>query len=266
LRLFKQFLVVLVCSQLVLLPAMSEPQAGGQHAGQISALIPEATRNSRDAKVHEPLQWNDLLETQHAGRVRATLDDGSILSVGSNSQLRIVEHNTASQQTSIEMDFGKVRSQVTKISKQGGKFEMRTPNAVIGVIGTDFFVGFEANKTTVICYDGKVTVTPTGNAQVTQNSGQAGTASNAIVVGAGQMVEITTDIPPGGFQLANTPPDVRENGLTATNVPSRPEGHGHVLRNVLIGTGIAVGLGVGLGVAYGTGSGCRKNPASGQCG
>src|ERR1019366_9038651 len=121
-----------------------------EHAGEIDALIPAAMRNGQTAKVKDDLQWSDLLKTEHNGRVRAGLTDGS------------------SQQTSLEMNFGKVRSQVTKITKPGGKFEMKTPNAVIGVIGTDFYVGFESNRTTVICYQGQVSVTPIGRVQVAQ--------------------------------------------------------------------------------------------------
>ena len=162
--LFKRSVAMVLCSLLTGLPAMAQPGGSNQVAGQINALIPAATRNSQTAKVKEELNWNDLLKTEKTGRVRAGLKDGSILSVGSDSELRIVQHDTVSQQTELEMDFGKVRSQVTKVTKSGGKFEMKTPNAVIGVIGTDFYTSFEGNKTTVICYKGQVTVTPVGNA------------------------------------------------------------------------------------------------------
>src|ERR1700677_2337987 len=119
---FKRFTAVILCSLLTVLPAMAEPQATGQAAGQINALIPAATKNSKAATVKEELDWNDLLQTEHTGRVRAGLKDGSILSVGSDSELRIVQHDSAAQQTQLEMDFGKVRSQVVKITRPGGKF------------------------------------------------------------------------------------------------------------------------------------------------
>src|ERR1700723_4062833 len=192
---FQRPIVVVLCALLTALPAMSEPQNGNQPAGQITAMIPAATLNSKPAKAQEGLNWNDLLQTEHTGRVRAGLKDGSILSVGSDSELRIVQHDTVSQQTELEMDFGKVRSQVTKGKKSGGKFEMKTPNAVIGVIGTDFYTSFEGNKTTVICYKGQVTVTPVGN---TVAAGVAGSPSSAITVSAGQMVVVTSDVPPPG--------------------------------------------------------------------
>jgi FecR protein len=261
----KRPIVVLLCSLLVSLPAMAEPQAGAQPAGQITAMIPAATLNSKAAKAKEDLNWNDLLQTEHTGRVRAGLKDGSILSVGSDSELRIVQHDSAAQQTSLEMDFGKVRSQVVKITRPGGKFEMKTPNAVIGVIGTDFYVGYAANKTTVICYQGQVTVSPLGNAKAVNNSGQANAASNSIAVGAGQMVEITSEIPPSGFQTSSTPPDVLQASLSSTDIPVTAGGdngttvarHGHTLRWVLVGTAVAVGLGLGIGLSQSGGGGKR---------
>ena len=261
--LFKRSVAMVLCSLLTGLPAMAQPAGNNQVAGQINALIPAATRNSQTAKVKEELNWNDLLKTEKTGRVRAGLKDGSILSVGSDSELRIVQHDTVSQQTELEMDFGKVRSQVTKVTKAGGKFEMKTPNAVIGVIGTDFYTSFEGNKTTVICYNGQVTVTPVGNAVA---AGVAGSTSSAITVSAGQMVVVTSDVPPAG--PSQTPSDVLEASLAATEVVAEATPHhGHLVRNVLIGSGLALGLGLGLyyGTRGGGGNGTCK-PGSPNCG
>jgi len=255
---FRRITVIVLSSLLAALPAMPQPQTGNQPAGQINALIPAATRNSQPAKIKEDLNWNDLLQTQHSGRVRAGLKDGSILSLGSDSELRIVQHDSASQQTSLEMDFGKIRSQVVKINKPGGKFEMKTPNAVIGVIGTDFYVGFENNATTVICYKGKVSVTPTNGAHTGNNSGQ----SNAVTVSAGQMVVVTSEIPPAGFQPSDTPPAALQASLTDTDIPTNAgiPHQGHTLRWVIIGSAVAVGLGVGLGVGLTRGGGGGTKP------
>jgi len=259
-NMFRRITVVVLSSLLAALPALPQPQTGNQPAGQINALIPAATRNSQPAKVKEDLNWNDLLQTQHSGRVRAGLKDGSILSLGSDSELRIVQHDSTSQQTSLEMDFGKIRSQVVKINKPGGKFEMKTPNAVIGVIGTDFFVGFESNITTVICYQGRVSVTPTNGAYAANNSGQSDAASNSITVSAGQMVVITSELPPAGFHASDTPPATLQASLTDTDIPTSAgiPHQGHTLRWVIIGTAVAVGLGVGLGVGLTRGGGGTK--------
>ncbi|HTR48625.1 MAG TPA: FecR domain-containing protein [Verrucomicrobiae bacterium] len=261
---------VFLCVLLSTLPVLGDPQAAGQHAGQIEAMIPAASRNDKPAKVKDELQWNDLLKTTKSGRVRAGLSDGSILSVGSDSQLRVVQHDAASQQTSLEMNYGKLRSQVEKITKQGGKFEVKTPNAVIGAIGTDFYVGFASNKTTVICYQGKVAVTPLGRVQVLQNSGQANSATNSITVSEGQMVVISSVIPPGGFQTSDTPPAVQQGTQLATDVPTnppagvRPGEVGHTGRWVFIGSAVAVGVAAGVLGTRSTGA-CSPNVAGRKC-
>jgi hypothetical protein len=269
---FKHFTVVLLCFLLVYLPVMAEPQAAAQQAGQISALIPAATRNSQAATVKEELDWNDLLKTEHTGRVRAGLTDGSILSVGSDSELRVVQHDATSQQTSLELNFGKVRNQVVKITKPGGKFEVKTPNAVIGVIGTDFYAAFDQDKTTVICYKGKVTVTPGPNAKVTQNSGQSNAATNSITVAAGQMVEITNDFPPAGYKPSQTPADTQQASLLATDVSDTlpVAHHSHLGRNIGITTAVVVATGLAIGIPLGLRGGsnsstCVKNPNTGAC-
>ena len=96
---------------------------------------------------------------------------------------------------------------------------MKTPNAVIGVIGTDFYVSYDGNKTTVICYTGKVSVTPIGNAKVVKNSGQS--TQDQILVSAGQMVVISSEIPPAGFEPQSTPPEVQRASIEDTSVPDR---------------------------------------------
>jgi hypothetical protein len=266
-NLLKRIFVGPLCFLLIATPVFSAPRTTNQRAGEISAMIPAATLNSKPAKSKEELDWNDLLKTEHSGRVRAGLTDGSIISLGSDSELRIVQHDGASQQTSLEMNFGKVRSQVIKITNPGGKFEMKTPNAVIGVIGTDFYVEYAANKTTVICYEGTVSVTPIGNATAQNNTGQTNAANNSIQVAAGQMVEITSEFPPGGYHPTETPNGVARNGILATNVPETgpPAHHGHTVRWVVIGSAVAVGL--GLGIYYGTrpGSGCTPPPGAKVC-
>jgi hypothetical protein len=236
---FKQFVAGLLCLMLSPMPALCAPPAGGQNAGQISALIPSATRNSMPTKVKDDLVWNDLLKTEQKGRLRAGLTDGSILSLGSNSELRVVQHDSASQQTSLEMNFGKMRSKVVKVTQPNGKFEVKTANAVIGVIGTDFYVSYEANKTTVICYTGKVWVSPIGDAKVVTNSGQS--TQDQIQVSAGQMVVISSVIPPAGFQPQSTPSDVMRASAQETSVADVPPPihHAHLVRDILIGVGVA---------------------------
>lgn len=182
---FRASLSTVLSVLLATLPAWANP--ADQNAGVVGALIPNATRNAQPIAVNAALQWNDLLQTNTKGRLRANLTDGSILSLGSNSQLKVVQHDGKSQQTAIDLDYGKLRNQVVKITQPGGKYQVKTPNAVIGVIGTDFYVAYANNQTTVICYEGVLSVTPLTGAAAGAQSQQT---SNEITLTAGQMVVI----------------------------------------------------------------------------
>jgi hypothetical protein len=52
-NLSKRILAGPLCLLLCSLPVLASPQTGAQHAGQISAMIPAATRNSQPAKVKD---------------------------------------------------------------------------------------------------------------------------------------------------------------------------------------------------------------------
>jgi len=261
----KRFMAVFLACSMAALPAMGEPQAAGQHAGEITALIPAATRNAQTAKANEQLDWNDLLQTAHSGRLRVGLTDGSILSLGSESELRVVQHDAATQQTSLELNYGKVRSQVQKITQPGGKFEIKTPNAVIGVIGTHMLVIYEAHKTTVICYEGIVSVSALANAQVQGNTGSSG---NSVTLNPGQMVEITDAVPPDGFHASQVSPSVAQNGILATNIPEKtpPAYHAsHVPLFVALGYAVAVGLALGVTMGLENGGHHHAPPTQPTC-
>jgi hypothetical protein len=90
---------------------------------------------------------------------------------------------------------------------------------VIGVIGTDFYVGYENDLTTVVCYVGKVSVTALGSAKVVRKSDQASSEQAQVTLLAGQLVVIGTKIPPAGF-----PPEseVIRASMVDTNVNPRP--------------------------------------------
>src|SRR5260370_2291660 len=71
-----------------------------------------------------------------------------------------VKHDAGAQQTELELTSGKLRTQAQKIAKPDGKFEVRTPAGVAGVVGTDFFVAFDNTTGTmnVITFEGFVKV------------------------------------------------------------------------------------------------------------
>jgi ferric-dicitrate binding protein FerR (iron transport regulator) len=106
------FALASLLSLLIAIPAdmYAAPQAGGQRAGEISRLIP-AANIERGAKTitaspKSVVDWQDLVNTQVNARARVSLDDGSVLNVGSQSSMKVEKHDAAAQQTQLELTYG----------------------------------------------------------------------------------------------------------------------------------------------------------------
>src|SRR5215470_15912492 len=224
--------------------------SSGQLAGAVSALDQAATRNGSPLAIRDQLQWNDQLQTNNTGRLRVNLRDGSILSLGSNSQLRVVQHDATAQQTTLELLFGRLRSQVVKLTQPNSKFEVRTPTSVAGVIGTDFLLIVTADRTTLVVFSGVVQITPLNGA------GGAPNQSQSVNVNAGQQVEVTATgvgqvgpVTQQAIQQFIQQTAVSRAGLAAASNVGVQAGTS-ILRTVLIAVGsVAAGAAAGVAVA-----------------
>ena len=151
--------LVVLASMSIAIPADVTAQVG-QKAGQVSRAIPEVAiaRGTQQlpAPVKALVDWGDVVKTNEGGRARVSLDDGSLLNVGSSSSLTVTQHNSAAQQTQIELTYGRMRSQVVKQAKPNAKFEVHTAVGVAGVVGTDFFLGYLNGIFQLIVFDGHV--------------------------------------------------------------------------------------------------------------
>jgi hypothetical protein len=174
---------MLTCALAIPFDALAFPDATGQRAGEVSRVIPAVNivrgAKSMNASAKTPVDWQDVLNTQANGRARVSLDDGSVLNVGSDSSVKVVKHDAGAQQTDLEVTVGKIRSQAQKISQPNGKFEVHTPSGVAGVVGTDFYVGYDNNVMTVIVFDGVVKVCNLAGICVAVKAGQITTVRNS---------------------------------------------------------------------------------------
>ena len=139
---------------------------GLEKAATISAMLQYATvqRQSQPAlprlkaKYGMELTWNDIVQTDPNGRVRVKMSDDSLLSIGENTQLRITSHDPATHKTQVELAYGLLRAQIRKLTA-GETFEVRTPTAVAGVIGTDFGIdATDPKHVKFICLEGTVQI------------------------------------------------------------------------------------------------------------
>src|SRR5947207_4260783 len=178
------FGLALLLSFLIAIPAdvWAAPQAGGQRAGEVSRVIP-AVNIARSGKTitasaKTAVDWQDLVNTQANARARIALDDGSVLNVGSESSMKVVKHDAGAQQTELELTYGKLRTQAQKIAKPDGKFEVRTPAGVAGVVGTDFFLEYPDNSMNVIVFGGRVKGCNLPGALLLEKAGQLNSVGN----------------------------------------------------------------------------------------
>src|SRR5271163_1348792 len=156
---------LLICALLVI-PAdvMAAAQAGqatqAQHAGKLTAVLPvvNVIRGplQNPASTAEAIYWGDVINTGHLARARVALDDGSVLSVGSDSNLTVTKHDATQQQTELDLNYGRVRANAVKQVKPNSSFQISTPTGVAGVVGTDFALDSEGDTTRIVVYEGKV--------------------------------------------------------------------------------------------------------------
>lgn len=172
--------LALALSLTILIPGdiLAAPQGAGQQAGEVSRVIPSVSiaRGAKTitASAKTKVDWLDVVNTQASARARIALDDGSVLNVGSDSSVKVTKHDGASQQTELEVAFGKLRSQAQKITKPDGKFEVKTPAGVAGVVGTDFYVAYDTATGTmnVVVFEGIVRVCNLAGVCVEVKAGQ----------------------------------------------------------------------------------------------
>jgi hypothetical protein len=145
------------------LAAFAAPPAEAPRAGEIRHVVPQGwlhrgTAEPKAAARADAVLLGDRLRTDRGGRARVGLDDGSVINVGSESELAILEHDPAAERTSLELGYGRVRASVARLARPAARFEVRTPAATAGVIGTRFAVRSAADAAEIFCLEGEVTV------------------------------------------------------------------------------------------------------------
>jgi hypothetical protein len=209
-------LMAMAMSAMICVPGeiTAEPQAAGQRAGEVSRVIPTVNiargTKSLNAAAKTVVDWQDVVNTQASARARIALDDGSVLNVGSDSSIKVVKHDGGAQQTELELTYGKLRSQAQKITKSDGKFEVKTPAGVAGVVGTDFFVSFDNTTGTmnVTVFEGLVKV--------------CNLAGVCVEVKPGQFTNVRTNDSSGPQPPTQATMDVMMSAGSSTEIPGGP--------------------------------------------
>ena len=241
--------------------AGSDSFSDHENVGKVTGLASAVSESGTSVTNKSVVRTNDLLTTNRSGRLRIQLDDGSILSIGSDTQLRIRKHEASTGETMVELSDGRLRSRVVKVRKSGSRFQIVTPQARISVVGTDFFLDVNSQRTQVVVYTGIVLVgMKTGPTAVDVAAGQSTTVDQNGISRLGLTSEdyeretmIETSVP-GETYPAETEAAAQETA------PQRP--HSHLKRNVVIGAAVAAGALVGGMVALRGSSSSSSSPST----
>lgn len=110
------------------------------------------------------LTQGDTIITGKDGRATLELAADKELKIGENSRVKISElvqsQETNADKTSLNLKAGQVYTNVKGKLSPGAKYEIRTPTAVMGVRGTQFFVSLSSGgQAQVVTIEGNVFVT-----------------------------------------------------------------------------------------------------------
>lgn len=170
------------------------------------------------ARLGDSVFVKDVIRTKSSSKAEITFNDATILKVAQRSRIDISEYlidGGGVSKAVIDMSRGKVKADVSKTivaqitkSPKANKFEIRTPNAVAGVRGTDFFVFHSANSTGVLVTEGKV---ETYNPKFPDVK---------VEVIAGQITNVTDNKPPTRPKAAT---DIETKGHEKDVTPEKPK-------------------------------------------
>ena len=234
-------IAILVCLLLAVPVEVSAQVA--QSAGKITAVVPivNVVRGTQQvaASTSQQVFWGDVINTGHLARARVALDDGSVLSVGSDSNLTIAKHDTGEQQTDLDLAYGQVRARAVKLVKPNARFQIRTPVGVAGVVGTEMVVLFDAaGNMNVICMEGACKV--------------CDLAGVCVLMKGGEETGIHGNSSPS--TPAPISPATLTSAVSATNTTGAGAGAGTAGAGAAgggVGAGTATAVGVGAAVAAG---------------
>jgi hypothetical protein len=122
------------------------------------AVFSDAGGGQQPLMTNTPVHLGDTIVST-AGKAKIALDDGTIISVGENSRVRIVDNNNTSNnfKTHVSLISGVLRLLVAKLTPDG-RFEVETETAIAAVRGTDWVIEATSEQTSVAVVSGAVAV------------------------------------------------------------------------------------------------------------
>ena len=142
-------------------------------------------------KSRQPLEANARVRTgqtivSQAGKAKIALNDGSVLSIGENSRLRLADYRDAGQGVNARVTLIAGALRAVARTTPAGRFEVETETAIAAVRGTDWVMEATSDQTAVAVVSGAVSV-----------SGRVAAEQGTVVLqGQGQGTDVRRGRPP----------------------------------------------------------------------
>jgi len=110
--------------------------------------------------VGDKIALDDAVRTKSYSKAEVTLDDGSVLRIGSNSKVSVNKYDIVDGERKmclINLERGELRAIVEK-SDFKAPFDIATPNSKGSVVGSDVFVTYQSSATNILVSQGKYSV------------------------------------------------------------------------------------------------------------
>lgn len=194
-----QIFSILILALILGMPSMAEAKKKAQGVftvvkGKVS-IQRAGKKKARKVRVGTKVYPQDTITASKDSRAKVVMVDENVLNISPESQVQIAEYEndpkSKKKKVMLNLMYGKVRSTV-KQKYDGDKniYRVKTPSAVAGVRGTDFFVDYvpTTRRSQIVTFEGQVTV----GSGITPG----GAIANAVFVNPGEFTFGTPDAPP----------------------------------------------------------------------
>lgn len=162
----KRFIAILLCIILVLTGLPIKSFAAEKTSATLIELkgdvqiIRSGGEKPFKAFLNMKLSEGDRIITGSSATAKIQLDDEVVISLAENTSIYLSELRTSkdSKQSSISLQSGGVGSSIKKKLTDNSRFEIKTPTAVMGVRGTEFFTQYFKGKVDIKVVDGSVEI------------------------------------------------------------------------------------------------------------
>lgn len=129
---------------------------------------------SQPIKAEDWVSAGSVVKTAEKSFVRLVFIDKSQMNIGPSSEMKIEKFGSGDSGV-IDLVKGKIRSQVSKDylqqkDKTKSKMFVKTPNAVMGIRGTDFLISTNGQNSSAVLFEGEVVFNKVENANLREIS------------------------------------------------------------------------------------------------